>query len=328
MSWAGRERWVRRVPYVPARHIPALYPTAGGSMRTRALSILAATLAAVTPLLAQEPLPSDLAARVSAIANESASERRQGDFSVPTGTTLATSLVVLDGTLELAGHVQGDVLVLNGSLDLAPGAQVDGAVIVVGGELEGADEARVGGEIVVYEARIAYCDAAGRIELGARGCAAPLAGGDEDDDDIQVTRDPLVGDDLELVSEEDPARSGRAQFLVAAGRSYNRVEGLPIRVGPTIETGGSNPFRLRGVAIFRTEDGPRLGPERWGYDVGAEQFLGGEREIRVGARVFSVVDPIEEWHLTDLENSLGTFFLHRDFRDHYEIGRASCRGEL
>jgi hypothetical protein len=29
------------------------------------------------------------------------------------------------------------------------------------------------------------------------------------------------------------------------------------------------------------------------------------------------VDPIEGWHLTDLENSLSTFVLHRDFRDHY-----------
>jgi hypothetical protein len=96
------------------------------------------------------------------------------------------------------------------------------------------------------------------------------------------------------------------------------VEGLPITFGPAVETEGHNPLRLRAMGIFRTEAGPELGPERWGYDARIEQFVGGRGEFRVGASAFRRIDPIEDWHLTKLENGLSTFFLHRDFRDHFE----------
>ncbi len=36
----------------------------------------------------------------------------------------------------------------------------------------------------------------------------------------------------------------------------------------------------------------------------------------MGGGVYSVVAPIEDWHLSDTENGLSTFLFHRDFRDH------------
>jgi outer membrane protein assembly factor BamA len=49
-----------------------------------------------------------------------------------------------------------------------------------------------------------------------------------------------------------------------------------------------------------------------------EQYLGGYRSLRVGIGWHRVTDPIEDRGLTDVENSLSTFILHRDLRDHYE----------
>src|SRR5690606_3200892 len=111
---------------------------------------------------------------------------------------------------------------------------------------------------------------------------------------------------------------GHSDFLNATGRSDNRVAGLPTTFGPRIEAAGPNPLRVHALAIYRTEAGFTLDTERMGYYVRAEQLLGGREEARVGLTAHSLVDPIEEWHLSDLENGLSTFLFHRDFRDHYE----------
>lgn len=111
---------------------------------------------------------------------------------------------------------------------------------------------------------------------------------------------------------------GRSDFLIATGDSYNRVEGLPITFGPRVRTAGSNPLRLHALAIYRTESGIRFDTDDLGYYVRAEQFLGGRGELRVGATAHSLVNPIEDWQVTDLESGLSTFFFHRDFRDHFE----------
>jgi hypothetical protein len=112
--------------------------------------------------------------------------------------------------------------------------------------------------------------------------------------------------------------SGQSDFLLTTGKSYNRVEGLPIAFGPRIRTEGANPFRLEALAVYRTESGAKLDPDEMGYFVRADKYLGGSGAFRVGAQLYSVIDPIEEWQLTDLETGLSTFVLHRDQRDHFE----------
>ena len=285
-------------------------------MRACALTALAAlVLAAPVAARAQDPgaLPADLARRVTDLLNDPDTRRYEGNAEIESGDVIEGDVAVLDGSLRLDGRVEGDVVVVNGALALGAEAQVTGDVIVVGGDITGQDEADVRGEMVVFDEPVTHCrrgwavDVSGDCSrLASVGPASADAGRDGEDDDrgwgVRADGGPW----------------GRAQFLVSAGRSYNRVEGLPIRFGPAVQTGGSNPLRVRAQAIFRTEDGDALGPERWGYDARIEQFLGGRRALRVGGRAYSVIDPIEAWHLTDLETSLSTFFLHQDFRDHYQ----------
>lgn len=285
-------------------------------MRILALTALAAlALAAPAAARGQEPgtLPRDLAERITEVLNHPATERHEGRTAVEAGRTVASDLAVLEGDLQLAGRVEGSVVVVNGNLQLAQGAQVGGDVIVVGGEIAGEQEASVTGDMVVFDEPVAHCRREGRVDVVGR-CGGAPAG------ELAQAAGPWAAT-AEGGRREDARRvrkRGTAEFIFSPGRSYNRVEGLPINLGAALETGGSNPLRVRAMGILRTADPEaETGVDTWGYDVRVEQFLGGYQAVRVGARAFSVVDPIEGWHLTDLENSLSTFVLHRDFRDHY-----------
>jgi hypothetical protein len=286
-------------------------------MRIHALTALAAlALAVPAAARAQEPgaLPRDLAERITEVLNDPATERHEGVTSVEAGRTVASDLAVMEGNLALAGRVDGSVVVVNGNLQLAEGAEVGGDVIVVGGEIEGESDARVAGDMVVFDEPVSHCRRAGRVDVSGR-CdfaaadAAPAGGG------WNAASAHEAEGRRSLAAHET---RGQAKFTVSPGRSYNRVEGLPIHFGPSLSTGGSNPLTLSAMGIFRTAEEESMGAESWGYDVRVEQFVGGYQAVRVGARAFSVVDPIEGWHLTDLENSLSTFVLHRDYRDHYQ----------
>lgn len=288
-------------------------------MRAFALTALAAlSLAVPGAARAQDPgaLPADLAHRANEILNDAQTIRYEGNAEIESGDVVEGDVAVLDGSLRLNGRVEGDVVVVNGALALGADAQVTGDVIVVGGDIAGQEEAEVAGEMIVFEEPVTHCRMGRAVDLSGDCGRLARAGARQDDGPVEIgIAAGETGDDWAVADEAD---RGRAQFVVAAGRSYNRVEGLPVRFGPAVETGGRNPLRVRALAIFRTEDGGAGGPERWGYDARIEQFLGGDRAVRVGGRAFSVVDPIEGWHLTDVENSLSTFFLHQDFRDHYQ----------
>jgi hypothetical protein len=71
-----------------------------------------------------------------------------------------------------------------------------------------------------------------------------------------------------------------------------------------------------------------LDGDDFGYALRAEQALGGRNNIAVGGTLFSTVDPIEDWGITNLEASLTTFILHKDYRDYYERSGWSAYAEF
>lgn len=248
-------------------------------------------------------LPPDVAERILDFVNDPRTIHFSGRTRVPAERTITGDVAVVGGPLIVAGRIVGDVVVVNGNVVLDPDAEITGSLTVAGGAVSGLDSARVRGEIVAYSERLRVRRDGDRVVRADR------------------RQDRSSGNDVGeggLEKERGDRRDGRADFIVATGQSYNRVEGLPVTFGPVFETEGSNPLRLRAMAIYRTEEGLAFSPSRWGYDIRAEQFLGGSRALRVGGTVRSVVDPIEAWHLSKLENGLSTFFFHRDYRDHYE----------
>jgi hypothetical protein len=61
-----------------------------------------------------------------------------------------SDVAALQGTVEVSGHVAGDVIVLGGEVRLAATGQVDGDVSCLGGSIVAAPGARIGGRSVSY----------------------------------------------------------------------------------------------------------------------------------------------------------------------------------
>ena len=220
-----------------------------------------------------------------AFFNRPGTTRLTGDARLPPQSE-TSDVAMLAGELTLAGHVTGSVVVINGSIRFEAGSRVDGDVFVVGGPVANPESANAR-SITLYRELVRY----------------------ELNEGVLLYRRELVRDELSAGRAFD---FGRTDVLIAARGGYNRVEGLPVQIGARLTLGHSNPSILEGSVIGRTAelDNP-------GYSLQIEQMVGGRRDARLGVRWADEVAPIEQWGLSDRENSLAAFLLHRDYRDHY-----------
>lgn len=256
------------------------------------------SVAEPVPLSAQDQalaqLPDTVARRVVDFYNAAGTTRLSGGGTrISNGVAISGPVAVLGGPFALAGRIQGDLVVINGDVLLETGARVDGNVTVVGGTLEGVDRASIAGAVIHFREPLRF-----RQDVGG-----------------MVYTPPAIEPELSAGREFG---FGRTDILVAARRDYNRVEGMPISVGPRIRIGRTNPTLFEALAIYRSSAGLRIDPDQMGYAVRLEQFLGGGNTARVGVRLYSDILPIEDVGLSNRENSLATFVLHDDFRDAYE----------
>ncbi len=225
--------------------------------------------------------------------NAPGTSRLDGDARIAREAEVVGDVAALGGQLVVAGTVRGRVAVINGDLILLPGARVTGDVVVVGGRLRAGETAELGGRVTEVREPVSFRREGDRLVL-----QSPERGG------------PLTA-----------ARRfafGETSLGLGVDGAYNRVEGLPIAFGPRIQLGRSNPTAVDGRLIYRTQSGIGFRPSEMGYRLRLEQYLGGHRSARIGVVFRSEVQPIERAGLADVENSLGTFVLHEDFRDYYE----------
>jgi hypothetical protein len=269
------------------------------------LGVLIALLVSL-PAVAQEreiersTVPRDLADRLIGIANDPGTARFQGETTIPSDSVVPGDVVVL-GSLRLGGRVGGELIVVEGDVDLGPASEVVGDLTVVGGEVRGDELAHVGGTLMAFGLpRAIPVNLADRVSTDERGLPNGIRG--------------------------DFGREGSTRFTLDAA-TFNRLEGLSITAGPAFSTGGRNPFRAHIFVIWRSEGRSPFQNDRLGYRVEMEQLLLGRRELRIGAGLFSRVEPIESWGLTDQENSWSAFLFTNDQRDHLEVrgGRAFVR---
>jgi len=232
-----------------------------------------------------------------AFYNDSSTTRLQGDVRIPAEAEFDGRLALFRGALRIAGRVRGDVTVINATLYLLPGADVEGDILVVGGRLIRSPGVRhLGGERVIWDAAPVLRTARGDLVLRER-------------------RRTLA----ELTAARTTFRTGRVRttLLLATGGTYNRIEGLPVVFGPTFELRPSPrtlaKLDLRG--ILRTAgEGSRLSSD-FGYGAKAEFRLphGG-----IAGRFYSEVAPFQDQPLSASENGWSAFLLQRDYRDYFE----------
>jgi Omp85 superfamily domain len=255
------------------------------------------------PTLSGGALPYDVAVEVVDLYNEPAMLRATDSLDIPADQTVDGNVTVLDGPLTLAGQVKGRVVVINGDVRLEPGARVGGDVVVVGGTIDGEADAKIGGRVRQYAQKLNY----------HRDGELLVADREHSSSDVSWFRRWL-------------SRHQRSQSkIIIAGGTYNRVEGLPVIIGPSIrQNTGWGSVRVEGVGLYRSADNFEWKDDNLGYDATAEVRVGRRRAIAVGVRLFDVVDAAEPWQLRDSEISLASFFLHRDYRDYFE--RHGARG--
>jgi len=235
----------------------------------------------------QVDLPRSVADQVIEFFNDPSTIRFTGRVDIPAGRVVMGDVVVLGGPVTIAGEIRGDLVVVNGNLTVDDAGTVTGDVTVIGGAGH-VLQSQIGGQLTVYDQNLPYRQAGQRITYDEHRW-----------DRWRRNRD------LSHVS-------------VRVEQSYNRVEGLPVMFGPVLQTPGPNKFRLDALAIWRSESGPHLASNELGYMVRAEQHMGPGGRYSVGASAHSQVQPIESWHLTNIEASLAAFLLHEDYRDYYK----------
>jgi cytoskeletal protein CcmA (bactofilin family) len=250
------------------------------------------------PVLDRAGLPRDVAREATRLFNETASLRTTDRLEIEEGRTIEGDVAVLDGPVLISGRVRGRVLAINSDVILRPSARIDGDLLVVGGEVEGRHAAYVGGEIRIYRQPLQY------TRTG---------------DTIEIERSSAIREDTDWWRQwERSRRRSGSKLLIASAGAYNRVEGLPINLGPQLyQNAYWGSARLDAYAVLRTETSFGGDQDDVGHNVNAEVRVGRRAGVLVGGRVFNLVEPTETWQLSNLEAGLSAFVLRRDYRDYY-----------
>jgi hypothetical protein len=272
------------------------------SMRRLLLAIVLFTMPLA--LRAQQPdsgldgraLPRDVAREAVRLYNADATLRVAGALDVQAAREITGDVAVLDGPVQVAGHVTGTLLAINGNVTLAPSARIDGNLLVVGGTVIGQNAGYVGGEIRIYRDPLRYTRSGDRIRATEQG----------------IDEEPWW---RRVEHEQD--WSGTRLHVASAG-AYNRVEGLPINLGPQMERDFDGwTARLDAYAVLRTASSFRSTDNDVGHNLRTEIRLGGRRGVLLGAGAYDLVTPVEAWGLSNLETGLTSGLFRRDYRDWY-----------
>jgi hypothetical protein len=249
-------------------------------------------------------LPREVAEEIARTWNGGNTLRSVGALDIPFDRTVTSDIVVVDGPLTIAGRITGKVMAVNADVIFRPGSTIDGSLLVVGGRVDGRDAATVTGDIRIYSERASY------RAIEVRGAS------DEEDERWWRRR------------ERWRSRSWSDLRLVSA-RTYNRVEGLPVLVGPAFgQDLGWGRLTVDALGIIRSADDFSWNSDNVGHTLKGELRFGNRGGIRIGGRHFDVVDAVESWHLSDSEVGLASFFLHRDYRDYFDRHGATVYGAL
>jgi hypothetical protein len=244
--------------------------------------------------------PIDIVREAVARYNDSTVSQFFGSFTVASGTAIEGDVVMYRGTLRVIGRITGRVTIINGNIVLGPLGTVTGDILVLGGRSQVAPSARHTGTLRVF------------------GDPAPVSR--TPSGKLEIRERPQTLGELAAARASFQAGRLKATISLETGQTYNRVEGLPILVGPTftVPTPNQGEFRADLWGLLRTEKDetdqlPALGwRTRFEWESKA-QVSGG-----VGLRWESVLQSIDSRQLTHDELGWSSFFFHRDYDDYFE----------
>ncbi len=287
----------------------------------RVFIIPAVALCALRPLAAQDTaivihaesaglhvappeLPHSTVLEVLRFYNAPTTTRLAGRASLPAGNAWRGDVAIRNGPALIAGRVEGSLLVVNGNVVLDSAAAVTGSLTVVGGTVIG-PRGGLAGEVRIYAEPLSY----------------RLSG-----DSLVYAPDLLRRLSLSARYTFGNATT-RSSLVLATSGTFNRVEGLPIVAGPTVELslGGGFGFRGAAMGVFRTAHSISGECCDLGYHTRAELMLGDRRPVGLTLRAFDLVNSVEDWGLHANEVGWEAFLVRRDYRDYYRGSGVAAR---
>lgn len=274
-------------------------------MRRTLLTLLLATLPGVAGAQGapsdRQPLPIDVRREIVARWNSRSATAlvATDQLQIAAGHEVRGDVLVRNGPLVIAGRVIGNVLAVNSNVTLMPTARIEGDVLVIGGELSGRTSARVTGSTRIY-----------RQDFLLREDGERIADAEAD-----------AANDEAWWRKFDRRRDGNSSeaFRIVQAGPYNRVEGLPIQIGPVLQRRTSwGSLHFDGAVVVRTATSFNAQRGDAGYRLRGEVRFGDTKAIGVGAAAFSVVEPVEDWQLSNVETTLAAFVMRHDYRDYYQ----------
>jgi hypothetical protein len=212
-----------------------------------------------------------------------------GRITLPRGSVIETSLLVVGGDVAVGGRVAGDVVVVGGNLFMHPGGAIDGRAIALGGCVYTSTLATIAGEI--------ECDRDARFE---------------------VRRTPPFIDVAYVEPREEDLPALALPFPAGLRiPTYTRVEGLGLPWGPRLRLFQGR-LDIDPTVTYRSATGA-LDPQLR-LTVGAGTLWFVEAELGRGTRTN------DAWIRDDLLNSVLALFAGRDVRNYYRSRYAVARG--
>jgi hypothetical protein len=240
-------------------------------------------------------VPSDVANEVQRVFNAPESRRVSGDLTVSPSEVIRGDVAVLAGQVVVAGQITGRLVVINGSVVIRGAGRIGGSVTTIGGTVTAIGGGQVEGNTRSYPEHVLVESSSERLVVR-----------DESDDERWYRRRVA------------PREGSRGQLRLVTARTYNRVEGLPLLLGPRAYRDFSwGRVTAEAMGVLRSADRFELKSENLGHDIRLELQVGGTRGIRLAGHLEDVVTPVEAWHLSDSEIGIASFLLHRDYRDYY-----------
>ena len=110
----------------------------------------------------------------------------------------------------------------------------------------------------------------------------------------------------------------RGGLTISSGKTYNRVEGLPVYLGPTYKALiGDAQLSLAALGIIRSSNKFHWDAQNLGHRLSIELRSTKRKGLAVGALSYDEVAKIEPWQLTEPDGGLSAFVLRRDYFDWY-----------
>ncbi|HEX9893718.1 MAG TPA: BamA/TamA family outer membrane protein [Gemmatimonadales bacterium] len=297
---AGRRRSKGVLPVPPGFVVALILALAGGTLAAQdTVNVIDPNAPALPPVLRGGP-PDSVVREAVGYHNDSTVTRVFGSFTIASGTGVRGNLAMFRGTLRVLGRIEGRVTVINGSLIIGTGAEVAGDILLMGGRLQIQPGGRhTGASRTFADPAPVFRNSAGLLEVRAR---APTPGG------------------IASVGRSFQAGKLRTTLSLETARTYNRVEGLPVRVGPTFSfpTPNRGEARFDFRAVLRTESDHTDRREPIGFLARAEWESRGPTRGGIGGIWSRTVNPIEDQPLSLAEVGWSTFLFGRDYRDYYE----------